>query len=281
MKAVSGKKMCRTLAKHGWTLARVSGSHHAFQKQGNPKTIIVPVHGSKDLKPGTLHAIMRDAELTEQDIWEYEERPMKSQVMTPLTAFVIFLGAATFAADAAKRTWTFDDAVVGKLPAGFRGEVGDWAVARDGGEQVLSQSAKSPDEVFNVVLATETRAADVDLTVKLKAIAGNDDQGGGLVWRARDKDNYYVARYNPLEDNFRVYKVEKGKRTMFKNADIKATPGWHTLRVTMRGTHMACYYDGVKRLEADDDTFSESGMIGLWSKADAQSYFDDLTLMSP
>lgn len=206
---------------------------------------------------------------------------MKSQVMTPLTAFVIFLGAATFAADAAKRTWTFDDAVVGKLPAGFRGEVGDWAVARDGGEQVLSQSAKSPDEAFNVVLATETRAADVDLTVKLKAIAGNDDQGGGLVWRARDKDNYYVARYNPLEDNFRVYKVEKGKRTMFKNADIKATPGWHTLRVTMRGTHMACYYDGVKRLEADDDTFSEAGMIGLWSKADAQSYFDDLTLMSP
>lgn len=205
----------------------------------------------------------------------------KSAVMTSLIACAAFLGATAFAADSGKRTWTFDDATVGKLPAGFRGEVGDWAIARDGDEHVLSQRAKNADEVFNVVLATDTRAADVDLTVKLKPIAGKDDQGGGLLWRARDKDNYYLARYNPLEDNYRLYKVEKGKRTMFKNADIKATPGWHTLRVTMRGEHMVCYYDGVKRLEADDDTFPGPGMIGLWSKADAQSYFDNLTLTAP
>lgn len=206
---------------------------------------------------------------------------MNSGVRSGLTAFAVVLGAAAVAAETARRTWTFDDATVGKLPAGFRGEVGDWAVARDGGEKVLSQRAKNPDDVFNVILATDTRAANVDLTVKLKAIAGKDDQGGGLVWRAGDKDNYYLARYNPLEDNFRLYKVEKGKRTMFKSADIKATAGWHTLRVTMQGKHMVCYYDGVKQLEADDETFSEAGMIGLWSKADAQSYFDDLTLGSP
>ena len=68
MKAVSGKKMCRALVKDGWVLVRIKGAHHAFQKQGHAKTIIVPVHGNKDLKPGTQHGIMRDAGLTEQDL---------------------------------------------------------------------------------------------------------------------------------------------------------------------------------------------------------------------
>ena len=195
--------------------------------------------------------------------------------------FLIVLGlfaGASLAAKTSKQVWTFDDATVGNTPAGFKAEVGDWAVARDGEDQVLRQSAKNANSVFNLILATGTRAQDVDLSVRLKAIAGKDDQGGGLVWRARDKDNYYLARYNPLEDNYRLYKVENGKRTMFKNADIKASPGWHTLRVTMKGHHMVCYYDGEKRLEADDATFTEAGMIGLWSKADAQSDFDDLEL---
>jgi hypothetical protein len=146
------------------------------------------------------------------------------------------------------------------------------------GQNFLAQEAKSPDKVFNVVLVPGSRAQDLELSVKFKALAGNDDQGGGLIWRAKDKNNYYIARYNPLEDNFRVYKVERGKRTMFKNADIPHTPGWHTLRVTMRGAHIECCYDGKKYLECDDGTFPEAGMIGLWSKADAQSYFDDLTL---
>jgi Prokaryotic N-terminal methylation motif len=117
--------------------------------------------------------------------------------------------------------------------------------------------------------------------IELLVVIANDDQGGGLIWRAKDKNNYYIARYNPLEDNFRVYKVERGKRTMFKNADIPHTPGWHTLRVTMRGTHIDCFYDGKKYLECDDTTFPDTGMIGLWSKADAQSHFDELTLRVP
>lgn len=196
---------------------------------------------------------------------------------TGLIVLGLFAGAS-LAAETSKQVWTFDDDAVGKTPACFKAAVGDWAVARDGEDQVLRQSAKNANSVFNVILATGTRAQDVDLSVRLKAISGKDDQGGGLVWRARDKDNYYVARYNPLEDNYRLYKVEHGKRTMFKNADIKATPGWHTLRVTMKGHQMVCYYDGEKRLEADDATFTEAGMIGLWSKADAQSCFDDLEL---
>lgn len=190
-------------------------------------------------------------------------------------------GAVTswaLSADDKTRIWDFEGDAVDALPAGFKAETGDWIVADDDGNKVLAQRAKSPDKVFNVVLLGDLRARDVDLSVRLKALAGNDDQGGGLLWRARDKSNYYVARHNPLENNFRLYKVENGKRTMFKNADIAATPGWHTLRVVMRGDKIECFYDGKKHLEATDSTFTEAGMIGLWSKADAQSYFDDLRL---
>jgi hypothetical protein len=172
----------------------------------------------------------------------------------------------------------YNQAPLGKTPDDIIPAVGKWKVVKAEGRRVLAQEARNPDKVFNVALIRRPHARDLDLSVKLKAIAGKDDQGGGLIWRAKDKNNYYIARYNPLEDNFRVYKVDRGKRTMFKNADIPHTPGWHTLRVTMRGTHIECFYDGKKYLECDDTTFPDTGMIGLWSKADAQSYFDDLSL---
>ncbi len=175
----------------------------------------------------------------------------------------------------------FGRAPVGTTPDNIRGEVGQWRVVVADGRKVLAQEAKNPDKVFNVALVTRTHAQDVDLSVKLKAVAGEFDQGGGLIWRAKDKNNYYIARYNPLEDNYRVYKVQGGKRTMFKNAEIPHTPGWHTLRVTMRGAHIECFYDGKKSLDCSDSTFPDAGMIGLWSKADAQSYFDHLTLRAP
>jgi hypothetical protein len=158
------------------------------------------------------------------------------------------------------------------------GEVGTWAVVDSDQGKALAQSAKNANSVFNITLATDTNAKDVDLSVRMKAIAGETDQGGGLVWRAKDAKNYYLARYNPLEDNYRLYKVVDGKRTLIQNADITHTEGWHTLRVTMSGDQMTCYYDGKKYLEGKDDTFPEAGKIGLWSKADAQSQFDDLTL---
>ena len=91
--------------------------------------------------------------------------------------------------------------------------------------------------------------------------------------------NYYLARYNPLEDNYRLYKIVKGKRTLLQNADIAHTAGWHTLRVTMEGNNVQCYYDGKKYLDVKDATFPEAGKIGLWTKANAQSQFDDLTLV--
>jgi len=202
-------------------------------------------------------------------------------------AILPLLGIGLVPGDARERTdkgtktvWSFNDNAEGNVAKGFKSAVGEWKVVSSDGEKVLAQQAKNSNSTFNLGFITDTKAKDVDLSVKMKAIAGEIDQGGGLVWRAEDKSNYYLARFNPLEDNYRLYKVQDGKRTLFVNADIKATPGWHTLRVVMRGDQIECFFDGKKSLEHADSTFTNAGMIGLWSKADAQSYFDDLTLIS-
>jgi hypothetical protein len=194
------------------------------------------------------------------------------------SAAILLVMAALLGA-AARRVWDFESDEPGKIARGFSAEVGTWEVARDGDNHVLFQKAKNEDAVFNVALVRETSEKDVDLSVRLKAVAGEVDRGGGLIWRARDKDNYYICRYNPLEDNFRVYKVEKRKRTQFASAKVPGDEAWHTLRATMTGARIACYLDGKKLLEAEDSTFPEAGMIGLWSKSDAQSYFDDLSIV--
>ena len=156
--------------------------------------------------------------------------------------------------------------------------MGDWEVAKEGDNRVLYQKAKNEDATFNLAFVGETSFKDVDLSVKLRAVAGQLDRGGGVVWRAKDRKNYYICRFNPLEDNFRVYKVADGIRTMFKGAKASRDEKWHFLRVTMVGPTITCFLDGQKLLEAEDSTFPDAGMIGLWSKADAQSYFDDLTV---
>jgi hypothetical protein len=199
-----------------------------------------------------------------------------------LTAAVMLVGTSAvplFAGDEAKKTWTFDEDRTGAIARGFTNETGEWKVVDSDAGKALAQTARSPGPAFNVTLIEGTNAQDVDLAVRLKAVAGKSDQGGGLVWRAKDAKNYYIARYNHLEDNYRVYKVVDGRRSQpFQNADITHHDGWTTLRVTMTGDHIECYYDGKKYLDVHDSTFPGAGKIGLWSKADAQSQFDDLTL---
>ena len=114
--------------------------------------------------------------------------------------------------------------------------------------------------------------------VSFKAVKGEKDQGGGLVWRYQDANNYYVARMNPLEDNFRVYKVVGGKRSKeFQSADVKVPAGeWHTLKIKHVGDHIECFLDGKKHLDVKDDSIDKAGKVGLWTKADAQTYFDNL-----
>jgi hypothetical protein len=138
-------------------------------------------------------------------------------------------------------------------------------------------STANKGSTYNLALAQGTSYQDLDLTVKVRANTGEIDQGGGPIWRAKDGDNYYICRWNPLEDNFRVYKVVNGKRQQLASAETDvAADAWHTLRITMRGAHIECYLDGQKLLEGDDGTIPGPGMIGLWTKADAATAFDDL-----
>ena len=203
-------------------------------------------------------------------------------MFTGMLALLFASLALTSMAESGKRSWDFDTDKAGTIAGGFTSEVGEWKIVADASApskaNVFAQLAKNERPVFNVALARETSYANVDITVKLRSIAGQIDQGGGVVWRARDAKNYYIARYNPLEENYRVYKIEEGRRTQLGTADIKRSEGWHTLRVTMTGEHIECYYDGKKYLDVNDSTFKDAGSIGLWTKADAQTHFDDLTV---
>ncbi len=199
---------------------------------------------------------------------------------TVISFTIITLIAGT--ALAGSQAWNFDKDKVGEIATGFSNEVGQWRVMADttapSQPNVLAQTAKSSGSTFNLALLEKESLRDVDIAVAMKAMAGKEDQGGGLVWRAKDARNYYIARYNPLEDNYRLYKVVNGKREQLQSAHIRRTDGWHTLRVTMKDDRIQCFYDAKKYLEAADSTFKEPGKIGLWTKADAQSYFDDLTV---
>jgi hypothetical protein len=194
---------------------------------------------------------------------------------------------------AANDEWSFEDATVGQLPEGWsstktgNGPGSVWQVSEDesasAGPKVLTQTSSSgPNPLFNLCVADKPRYADVDFTVSFKALTGNNDQGGGPVWRYTDKNNYYVARMNPLENNFRVYKVVKGKRTQLGSADVTARAGkWHTIRVIQQGDHIQCYLNGKLHLDVKDGTFAGAGQIGLWTKSDAVTSFDKLSVTAP
>jgi 3-keto-disaccharide hydrolase len=204
------------------------------------------------------------------------------------TACVLLLLAGVAHAGESKAVkHDFEAATVGSVPKGWTvartgtGEGSDWKVVEDEtapkGPKVLAQTAESPGPMFNLCVADDTGFKDVEITVAFKAVKGKKDQGGGVVWRYRDENNYYVARFNPLEDNYRLYKVVAGKRTQLETKeDLKVPAGeWHTLSIKMVGDRIECYLDGKKQLEAKDDAFTRVGKVGLWTKADAQTYFDD------
>lgn len=178
--------------------------------------------------------------------------------------------------------WSFDADAAGNPARGFETPTGAWEVVegRYGEEKykALAQTAKSEKPVFNIAICDAKPVADLDLAVRLLAIAGEIDQGGGVIWRAKDAKNYYIARYNPIEDNLRLYYVIDGKRTQLANADIERRDGWYALRVTMTGDHIEVFLDSKKYLDVHDSAIKDAGKIGLWSKADAQTHFDDLTL---
>ncbi len=190
--------------------------------------------------------------------------------------------ATGLVAQEGKKIWNFDTDKPELIAKGFTGEVGDWKVVADATAPsppyVFAQTARNRGSTFNLALVDGSRYKDLVISVKMRAVAGKEDQGGGLVWRVKDAKNYYVARYNPLEDNYILYKVVKGRRLEIKGATLKKVEGWHTLTVSMEGDRIECLLDGKKYLEAEDSAFREAGKIGLWTKSDAQTHFDDLTV---
>jgi hypothetical protein len=115
------------------------------------------------------------------------------------------------------------------------------------------------------------------LSVKFKAISGKTDRAAGLVFRLKDANNYYIVRANALENNYRLYHVLGGRREQFGGANVNVSSNdWHELRVECVGNAITCYFDGEKKIEATDGTFTEAGKVGLWTKADSMTFFDDL-----
>jgi hypothetical protein len=188
--------------------------------------------------------------------------------------------------------YNFDSDSAGALPKGFHaaltggGGKTEWAVKADESAPskpnvVAQSSADTTDYRFPLLIADEAAFRDLDLSVKFKAVSGKVDEAGGLIFRLKDANNYYVVRANALENNYRLYHVIAGRRVEFARANVKVSPGvWHQLRVEAVGNKITCYFDGVKRIEASDDTFKDAGKIGLWTKADSVTYFDDLRVIA-
>lgn len=182
------------------------------------------------------------------------------------------------------QTANFDAAEIGKPPVGWTaGQTGsgkaNWMVVTDDSAPSKPNVLKQFGEAtFPVCLKDDANLKDGFVEVKFKAVSGNEDQAGGVVWRAKDADNYYIARANALEDNVTIYHTIKGRRVAFKNVGHKVASGaWHTLRVDFKGNRFTVTFDGDKAIEATDDNFAEAGKVGVWTKADSVTLFDDFS----
>ena len=197
---------------------------------------------------------------------------------------LLVLVAVTLMARMAESVDNFDSSPIGGAPAGWTATLtgsgnAKWTVEKDdtapSKPNVLRQSGVA---TYPICFKNDTSLKDGFVEVKFKPISGKEDQAGGLIWRLKDANNYYVARANALEDNVTIYHTINGKRTERKRTGMKVAPNvWHTLRVDFQGNHFVVTYDAKKALEWDDDTFKDAGKVGVWTKADSVTMFDDFT----
>jgi hypothetical protein len=210
--------------------------------------------------------------------------------LVPLLAVMIALGCVPEVALA--EVIRFDDATPGKAPPGWgatltgRGNP-QWTLVREdgapSGSQVLKQSGTA---TFPLCLWREATLKDGFVEVKFKPLSGKEDQAAGLVWRCLDARNYYVVRANALENNVVMYKLHKGRRSSIDivgrkggyGVKVKVPRGeWGTLKATFAGSRFAVFLNGKKLFEVEDKTFGGAGQVGLWTKADSVTLFDDFT----
>jgi hypothetical protein len=181
-------------------------------------------------------------------------------------------------------TVNFDDLKTGGPPPGWtatqtgKGQA-TWAVVADPSApskpNVLKQSGEA---TFPVCIKDDANLKDGFVEVKFKPIAGKEDQAGGVIWRCKDKDNYYIARANALEDNVTIYHTLNGRRSEKKRVNTKvASNQWHTLRVDFKDHYFVVTFDGKKAFTWKDDTFKDAGKVGVWTKADSTTLFDDFS----
>jgi hypothetical protein len=218
----------------------------------------------------------------------YEASPLNPSVrLWCACVLVLLLGHASSAASEVQ-VWNFDQDSLSTASAGFHvgtlfdgRPAGDWQVVSSdkatSPPHVLAQlHGKGAEHAYKLVLVQGTEAEDIELSVMLLPIAGKADMGGGLIWRAADDRNYYLVRANPLEQNIRVYRVVNGVRHMIQNFDhVIDIRQWHRLRVQMRGCDTRVWFDEQAVFTLCDRTFAK-GYVGLWTKSDAITYFDDL-----
>jgi hypothetical protein len=218
--------------------------------------------------------------------------PSTQIVVSVIASLQLVIGAMAAQAETASPAlvWNFDREQPGTLPSEFSlgtlfdgRPAGDWQVlaterAKSSPHVLAQLMAKGAEHAYKVLLSKDIVASDLNLEVSFLPIQGNADMGGGLIWRATDDRNYYLARANPLEQNIRVYRIVNGIRHLLQNFDQTITvKQWHTLRVTHQDCRVVIFYDDKQVFDLCDKTF-HGGMIGLWTKSDAVTYFDDLRL---
>jgi hypothetical protein len=199
----------------------------------------------------------------------------------------LFLSVAGAAPSiAADKVWKFDQDAVGSPPAGFefavtaRKQPGKWVIVKEGNNAVLAQldRDKTPRR-FAMALVKDSSYKDLRLSVRAKPVDGEVEKVAGLVWRYRDADNYYVARFN--DNSVRVDRVVKGERELLTANEIPVkidVTKWQTLVVEHRGDALKVTVGGKTVFEGKDKTYAEAGKIGVWIKADSVTHFDDLTV---
>jgi hypothetical protein len=206
-------------------------------------------------------------------------------------------GIALAPAARAETRLDFEADPPGEPPAGFAfastgpGAPGRWRIREDAtapsGRHVLVQESADPTPSrFPLAVVEDPGLADGTLSVRFKALSGAVDQAAGIVWRYRDAENYYLVRANALEGNVVLYKVERGKRSDLKPTDAgllaygKKAPvksgAWHELRVEVKGDLFRVAFDGAHLFDVRDASFAGPGKVGLWTKADSVTAFDDL-----